>query len=634
MDINESSINKIRFLSDFHFDFKKGCEDLFFTYISESLEDGLLILAGDFYNNFKKTIKFIQKLESLKIQGFFVLGNHDYWSKGMYTYNEIIDFVSKKTIHHQYFKFLKTGIIHRIDDLVFIGDTGWTSFNNGVGKQNFDKRTIKLPEYEEVKNFSFKEISSYHIKWIKFAKSILSRYEKVIMVTHFPMFNNLSYLKFSKKSDLWWRSLVDIPNKYLNFWNIYGHTHNTNKMNNFVSSQMGYDNSSYFQFKTLQRLSYETKLVSLNNLMSLFYNSNIIKTNDENEIREIKERGYKRTSANKHVISAVVNDFESYISSVERILANEETRIYIGYICSFVVPFSTKKMIENAIQILKEGIQDIRTYMTAIIVTGYVWNNMIYELDFMRPLDDFDIIRLYLYFKTIKKHNIPIHLIRTIERHRKNKLVVNNVDVYIPVINDIFQLNKEDLEQFKQIDLNSIAIYNSNSIVVDVVNDDIPIKTIKSFNYEKYKEFGFESINKVKANAWTIVDQETVGVILNKKEYYGWGIWGVSVPSKYYKIISKYWQNVNLIDGDFIKIKTRFILRDAKIQTMKGFVYISWDNLYKKEINKKFKKSFDSLLADNNGFQVIMIFKSGHTLENKCVEVSLHEIPLPLTIKD
>ena len=258
------------------------------------------------------------------------MGNHDYWSKGTYTYNEVIDIISQKTIGHKHFKFLKTGIAYKIGDLVFIGDTGWTSFNNGFDILNFDKRTIKLTEYEEVKNFSFKEIYSFHKEWVEFAKRILSNYEKVIIVTHFPMFNNRLYLEDSKKSDLWWRSFVDIPEKYMNFWNIYGHTHDTNKMRIFVSSQIGY-NYKPFQFKTLQRLSNETNLDSGSNFMTQFYDSNIIKTIDSYEIKEIKKRGYIRTSANKYVVSAVVNDFELYISYIENIMTVEEIDIYRLY---------------------------------------------------------------------------------------------------------------------------------------------------------------------------------------------------------------------------------------------------------------------------------------------------------------
>lgn len=43
-------------------------------------------------------LNFIEELEQNKIYGFFVLGNHDYWSNGQKTYMEIIQFLKKKQI--------------------------------------------------------------------------------------------------------------------------------------------------------------------------------------------------------------------------------------------------------------------------------------------------------------------------------------------------------------------------------------------------------------------------------------------------------------------------------------------------------------------------------------------------------
>ena len=282
-------------------------------------------------------------------------------------------------------------------------------------------------------------------------------------------------------------------------------------------------------------------------------------------------------------------------------------------------------MIKNAIQILKDGMQDIRTYITAIVVTGYVWNNKIYALDSMRPLDDFDIIRLYLYLKTVRKHNIPIDSIAKIERHRKNKLIVNNVDIYIPVINNQYQLEKEDLVELSKLNMQSLVLYNQNKIEINLIHDEKPIiqriQKPKVINYEKYKDFGFKSKPDIKANAWIKIDDNTVGVILDKKEHHHWY---VMMPFDYYKIISSDWEDLYLKNGSSIKLKTKFKLREGFLLKNGNFIEIKWNNLLRRAINKKFPEHFGSKIKN----EVIMVLKSSKMIGNKCLEVDFFKINL------
>jgi len=60
--------------------------------------DYIVCIVGDCYSNYKEMLNFIEELEQNKIYGFFVLGNHDYWSNGQKTYMEIIQFLKKKQI--------------------------------------------------------------------------------------------------------------------------------------------------------------------------------------------------------------------------------------------------------------------------------------------------------------------------------------------------------------------------------------------------------------------------------------------------------------------------------------------------------------------------------------------------------
>ena len=80
----------IVFISDLHFDYTSRkykpdnadkWQEEFINYVKENCK-GILCLAGDFFDNYEKTLSFIKKLEENRIVGFFVLGNHDYWNDG------------------------------------------------------------------------------------------------------------------------------------------------------------------------------------------------------------------------------------------------------------------------------------------------------------------------------------------------------------------------------------------------------------------------------------------------------------------------------------------------------------------------------------------------------------------------
>lgn len=100
------SFTKIVYISDLHFDFtnrkykpdiSQGIEDEFINVIQEYHRESILLLGGDFYNDYKKTLNFINRLESLKVFGFFVLGNHDYWNNGVNSIVSISLFFTEKT---------------------------------------------------------------------------------------------------------------------------------------------------------------------------------------------------------------------------------------------------------------------------------------------------------------------------------------------------------------------------------------------------------------------------------------------------------------------------------------------------------------------------------------------------------
>lgn len=100
---------KIAFISDLHFDnisentdngisFLEAEEKKaeFIACLKRYFNDYIVCIVGDCYSNYKEMLNFIEELEQNKIYGFFVLGNHDYWSNGQKTYMEIIQFYHKK----------------------------------------------------------------------------------------------------------------------------------------------------------------------------------------------------------------------------------------------------------------------------------------------------------------------------------------------------------------------------------------------------------------------------------------------------------------------------------------------------------------------------------------------------------
>ena len=245
---------RIVYISDLHFDFVKDtskesghryapklakqCQADFIDYVKKNYSEDILCLAGDFYNNVHKTLKFIKELEKNKIFGFFVLGNHDYWNNGTLSHKDIISMFEKETAEHAWYRFLSTSKKYYIDDLCFIGDTGWTSFRRSEPNRQVPlKQFMLLPDAKNVRDFDPKKIKNLHNKWIEFANEVLISEQKVIIITHFPMIDLTEY-----DMDCWWSSQTQLLNSE-NQWRIFGHTHKRIYGSNFnLTCQRGYNN--------------------------------------------------------------------------------------------------------------------------------------------------------------------------------------------------------------------------------------------------------------------------------------------------------------------------------------------------------------------------------------------------------
>lgn len=170
---------KIQILSDTHtFDYD----------IADEAE--VVVHAGDFSNNLRGCLEFVDVCKSLNKQPIFVLGNHDYYGSVL---NDAIDFLKKQKLN-----FLHWDNSIEINGYTFVGGTLFTNFRfNNFTFENLntheyykflaqnniydfisvrsDVNTFITPdEYVTMFNKTFNNIKKYKDK------------DKVVVVTHFP----------------------------------------------------------------------------------------------------------------------------------------------------------------------------------------------------------------------------------------------------------------------------------------------------------------------------------------------------------------------------------------------------------------------------------------------------------------
>ena len=460
----------IVFISDLHFDYTEGKyrkshankrQEEFIDYVKEHYSHCILCLAGDFFNSYKKTLSFIKKLEENRIVGFFVLGNHDYWNDGTKSHDDIIKLFDCETENNNYFHLLITGKKYYVDDVCVIGDTGWTSFrrkNHGVLLKQFRN----LPDAELVRDFDPKKIRQYHENWITYANEILSFEKKVLIITHFPM------VDFTEEShDCWWSSQTKLA-KQDNYWAIFGHKHDaTLREYNHISSQRGYRNhsSKYLElwrikqyasqsFGVLEKVDEGRDLIISNKEALFSFYSPLVVTDAITDVlvtTEIKKRGFKRCSANKANFFALATSPEEYIEKVKHIITGYLQNTYIDYTYLGYLSKRAVDAVFSAISILEKGdFNNPREFITAAVVTGYVYNHMPELIERMRPVDDYDVMRFYLMFLTMKEYNIEIDTINSVRKHKKNYINFGNVDIYLPSVNECTLSIEEAMNHLKQ----------------------------------------------------------------------------------------------------------------------------------------------------------------------------------------
>lgn len=502
---------RILFLSDLHFDFTDGDYnqdmegsrlDDFWNDLQKVYRDGdVVCLTGDFFNDYRKTLRFIRELEKAKIQGFFVLGNHDYWNDGSLTLTDIIQIFENETKNNKYFRLLTTGRKYYVDDLCFIGDTGWSSFRHrygrdvefyksvrlGFGDYNdfYDlpvrykgeikkiERMLKIPEFDTIKNFTLYDVLKLHHEWIDFANGVYDELgeRNVITLTHYPM---ISFGRSDK--DTWWSSVTGLRN--ISGWCIYGHTHDrVRKYYNHITHQRGYGRKQGASFGELSlidessNLSTVTTPALVNTFMAQVYDTSlVVDTNDVEQVKMLQRRGFSRSSANRKNMSALIHSKDKYLDKVRSGIDSFLNKNYGGY--EYKIESSQGLMgdedyryrnitrefdedikfkLDSVIEIIERGdMSDLRAYMSAVVVTGYAYNNVLYELYTMRPLDDFDILRLALVFYTIQLYGLnvdDVDMVRKSER-KHGRFEFRGVPIFIPKLNNKYEMSKDEMLLF------------------------------------------------------------------------------------------------------------------------------------------------------------------------------------------
>lgn len=481
---SDTAVTSIVFISDLHFDYTEGeicfansdhVKQQFFSYIEEHYRKSIICILGDSYNHYKKTIGFLRELEARKIQGFYVLGEHDYWNNGEKSFQEIKDIYQQATKNHEYFHVLMTGKCYNAGEVCFIGDTGWTSFRQDGEEVDFDL-FLDRPESWRVKAYSPETVLQMHKEWIHYANSVIAMEKKVMVLTHFPM---LSLHTAPEKC--WMSSETELLIED-HCWYLFGHTHNRKfKQGNFAAAQRGVWNMSDTFFTNKERMMKDIEevdveiqqycgndfgmLIKAQKLhnpcnaqyfdlqakdMAAFYSPvTIHNPGTELElVKEIKGRGFKRCSSNRKVFAAIANEPDKYLQTVKEKINCIQENSYAGYDYSNGFSESVIYGIHTAIgsleYILNSGdFSNPQIFVTAAVITGYIYNDMPYELELMRPIDYYDVVRFYLMFLTMKRYGIGIDEVCSIRRSRKHSVIAGNMELPLPEVNGQCMDSKE-----------------------------------------------------------------------------------------------------------------------------------------------------------------------------------------------
>lgn len=449
---------------------------LIVSVLNKNKTDNIFILAGDFFNDLFKTLDFISLLEELKIVSFVVLGNHDYWT---YSGNKLIlkqsiEIASKETENNQYCRLLLTGRKYLVNGLTFIGDSGFTNLHypsslwvDNDGKRHTERITTTevlqkiTPDAFQIKDFDADVVQELNEKWSDFAKQEIKKQSKkapLFIVTHWPMDQ-----RADDEVSSWWQTDAGFPKDATansqvgeKYWMISGHTHRDIHEANSIATQAGYNTETWFEKFSLSQFGQLVPnekmygLIDIHDALARFRDPSIISSTGNEEViksesRKISLQGYRRAGSwgNKKVLSAYLKSPQRYINSVKRKIGKIKN-IFVGNVGYSDVEgpnlYQAKIYVKEAIEILKMGYDhNPFEFFTALVVTGYAYNDCVFRLNQMRKVTTYDIIRQSMVYQTImSKDDLKISKIETVVGLRGSHSVIDiaNMKLRIPVVND------------------------------------------------------------------------------------------------------------------------------------------------------------------------------------------------------
>jgi len=200
-----------------------------------------LILAGDIGKiTDKKYISFFNFVDSKWKLTFYILGNHEFYSK-KYTMKEMLNFYKKFFKKYKNIKLLYNDT-YDFGEYLIVGTTLWTYPNI----KDFTRPLLSNTKKGRIWNL--KKYLKFSDKCKEFLKNIKTK-KKVILITHFPVISKYTFNENNQYEDnlTWLTNNYDITK--FKFYKqlstiISGHTHFSYDFNykkvRFISNQYGY----------------------------------------------------------------------------------------------------------------------------------------------------------------------------------------------------------------------------------------------------------------------------------------------------------------------------------------------------------------------------------------------------------
>lgn len=210
-------------------------------------EAPILILAGDITSlHAKSTIPFLKWCSKTFEHTFWIMGNHEYYSKIVIPKNTILEHYRRISPENVYILDNETFCL---DSVLFVGSTLWSN----IPEEDELEIQYRINDYRMIYNAEGRRICAAEIraefyKNLQFIeRTIEENPEKQIVIIshHAPLKKDTSYAKYEGDvTNSAYSTHIDLKNdSNVRYW-IYGHTHHNSRIQKgnykVISNQMGY----------------------------------------------------------------------------------------------------------------------------------------------------------------------------------------------------------------------------------------------------------------------------------------------------------------------------------------------------------------------------------------------------------